>query len=32
MSSAYMHQGKQYIVFAIGGQKHPAEFVALALP
>ena len=28
----YMHQGKQYIVFAIGGQQHPAEFVALALP
>jgi quinoprotein glucose dehydrogenase len=28
----YMHQEKQYIVFAIGGQQHPAEFVALALP
>ena len=28
----YMHQGKQYIVFAIGGQQHPAEFIALALP
>ena len=28
----YMHNGKQYIVVAIGGQQHPAEFVALALP
>ena len=28
----YMHRGKQYIVFAIGGQKHAAEFVALSLP
>ena len=28
----YLHQGKQYIVFAIGGQQHPAEFIALALP
>jgi quinoprotein glucose dehydrogenase len=24
--------GKQLIVFAIGGQQHPAEFVALSLP
>ena len=28
----YLHQGKQYIVVAIGGFGHPAEFVALALP
>jgi hypothetical protein len=28
----YMHRGKQYVVFAIDGQKHPAEFVAFALP
>jgi quinoprotein glucose dehydrogenase len=28
----YMHQGRQYIVMAIGGQNHPAEFVAFALP
>jgi quinoprotein glucose dehydrogenase len=28
----YVHKGKQYIVFAIGGQQHPAEFVALSLP
>jgi hypothetical protein len=28
----YMHQGKQHIVFAVGGRTHPAEFVALALP
>lgn len=28
----YMQAGKQYIVFAIGGQGHPAEFVAFALP
>ena len=28
----YLHQGKQYIVVAIGGLDHPAEFVALALP
>jgi len=28
----YMHRGKQYIVVAIGGQQHPAEFIALALP
>jgi quinoprotein glucose dehydrogenase len=27
----YMFKGKQYIVFAIGGQNHPAEVVALAL-
>ena len=28
----FMHQGKQYIVVAIGGQQNPAELVALALP
>ena len=28
----YMHNGKQFIVFAIGGQGVPPEFVALALP
>ena len=28
----YLHGGKQYIVVAIGGLDHPAEFVALALP
>ncbi len=28
----YLHKGKQYIVVAIGGVQHPAEFVAFALP
>src|SRR5262245_2905072 len=28
----YMHNGKQYIVVAIGSVEHAAEFVALALP
>ena len=28
----YMFNGKQYIVFAIGGQNHGAELVALSLP
>jgi quinoprotein glucose dehydrogenase len=28
----YMHKGKQYVVVAIGGRNHPAEFVALSLP
>ena len=28
----YMHKGRQYLVVAIGGQQHPAEFVAFALP
>jgi glucose dehydrogenase len=28
----YMFGGKQYVVVAIGGTRHPAEFVALALP
>ena len=27
----YMHKGRQYIVLAIGSNKHQAEFVALAL-
>jgi quinoprotein glucose dehydrogenase len=27
----YLHKGKQYIVVAIGGQDHPAEFIALSL-
>lgn len=28
----YMHQGKQYVVLAVGGRDHPAEFVAFRLP
>ena len=28
----YLFNGKQYVVFAIGGQNHAAELVALALP
>ncbi|MDK1020791.1 MAG: pyrroloquinoline quinone-dependent dehydrogenase [Candidatus Hydrogenedentes bacterium] len=28
----YMHEGRQYIVFNLGGISSPAEFVALALP
>ena len=28
----YSFGGKQHIVFAIGGQSHPAEFVAFSLP
>ena len=28
----YMHSGKQYVVMAIGGREHPAEFVAYSLP
>jgi quinoprotein glucose dehydrogenase len=28
----YLHKGKQYIVFAIGSPRHPAELVALSLP
>jgi glucose dehydrogenase len=28
----YLHDGKQYIVVAIGSRTHPAEFVALSLP
>jgi glucose dehydrogenase len=28
----YLHKGKQYLVIAIGGIQHPAEFVAFSLP
>jgi quinoprotein glucose dehydrogenase len=28
----YLYKGRQYLVVAIGGQNHPAEFVAFALP
>jgi quinoprotein glucose dehydrogenase len=28
----YMHEGKQYIVVAIGGGQHPGSLVALRLP
>ena len=28
----YLHKGKQYVVVAIGGFQHPAEFVAFSLP
>lgn len=28
----YLHEGKQYIVVAVGSTDHPAELVALALP
>jgi quinoprotein glucose dehydrogenase len=28
----YLHNGKQYVVVAIGGIQHPAEFVAFSLP
>ena len=28
----FAHDGKQYVVVAIGGTEHPAELVALALP
>ena len=28
----YLHKGKQYVVVAIGGVQHPAEFVAFSLP
>ncbi len=28
----YMLNGKQYIVIAVGGADHPAEFVAYKLP
>ena len=27
----YMHEGKQYIVVAIGGRNHPPEWIALGL-
>lgn len=29
---SYIHEGKQYIVIAVGTHEHPAEFVALGLP
>jgi quinoprotein glucose dehydrogenase len=29
---SYMFEGKQYIVVAISGRKHPGEFVAFSLP
>lgn len=29
---SYMFEGKQYLVIAIGGRDHPAEYVALSLP
>ena len=29
---SYMHEGKQYVVVAIGSSDHPAEFVSLGLP
>ena len=28
----YLHDGRQYLVVAIGGMDHPAEFIALSLP
>lgn len=28
----YLHAGRQYLVVAIGGIDHPAEFIALSLP
>lgn len=28
----YLHEGRQYVVFSVGGQGHPAELIALALP
>ena len=28
----YLHDGRQYLVVAIGGVDHPAEFIALSLP
>ena len=28
----YMHEGRQYVVVAVGARRHPAELVALALP
>ena len=29
---SYMHEGRQYIVMAVGARGHPGELVALALP
>jgi hypothetical protein len=28
----YLHDGKQYVVVAVGSTEYPAELVALALP
>ena len=28
----YLHEGRQYVVLAVGGQEHPAEVIALTLP
>jgi hypothetical protein len=28
----YQHQGRQYLVVAVAGEKHDPELVALALP
>ena len=28
----YLHEGRQYVVFSVGGREHPAELIALALP
>ena len=28
----YLHNDRQYLVVAIGGRNHPAEFLAFALP
>ena len=28
----YLHEGRQYVVFSVGGSGHPAELIALALP
>jgi quinoprotein glucose dehydrogenase len=28
----YLHNGKQYVVVAVGGAKHSPELVALTLP
>ena len=28
----YLHQGRQYVVVAVGARNHPGEWVALALP
>ena len=28
----FAHDGKQYVVVAVGGPQHPAELVAFALP
>lgn len=29
---SYLHEGRQYVLVAVGSIEHPAEFVALALP